>query len=114
MESREVYRDPELNLNRIARKLGMPARRVSVAVNRIHGISVSQYVNEFRIRAACNQLTGSDLPVTRIMFDSGFISKSNFNREFLRVTGLNPTEYRSRHPTSSGKADARTPVFMSR
>lgn len=114
MESREVYRDPELNLNRIARKLGMPARRVSVAVNRIHGISVSQYVNEFRIRAACSQLTASDLPVTRVMFDSGFISKSNFNREFLRVTGINPTEYRARYPASSAEPDTRKPVFMSR
>lgn len=113
MEAREIYRDPELNLNRIARKLSLPARRVSMAVNRIHGISVSQYVNEFRIRSACNQLDGTDLPVTRVMFDSGFISKSNFNREFLRVTGSSPTEYRRRERAPRQPAEGATRVFVS-
>ncbi|MDM9620649.1 helix-turn-helix domain-containing protein [Rhizobium sp. S96] len=98
MRSRQLYRDPELNLGRIARKMNLPARRVSVAVNRVHGMSVSQYVNDFRIRAACELLAASDEPVTRLMFDCGFISKSNFNREFLRVTGTNPTEFRRRNP----------------
>jgi AraC-like DNA-binding protein len=98
MQSRELYRDPELNLGRIARRMNLPARRVSIAVNRVHRASVSQYVNDFRIRAACEMLATTDEPVTRLMFDCGFISKSNFNREFLRVTGTNPTEYRRRNP----------------
>ncbi|WP_132959319.1 helix-turn-helix domain-containing protein [Rhizobium sp. BK251] len=96
MQSKAIYLDPDLNLNRIARKLGLPARRVSMAVNRIHGMSVSQYVNAFRIRHACDALAATDHPVTRVMFDSGFISKSNFNREFARVTGESPTEFRRR------------------
>lgn len=99
MQSRELYRDPELNLGRIARRMNLPARRVSIAVNRVHGASVSQYVNDFRIRAACAILETTDEPVTRLMFDCGFISKSNFNREFLRVTATSPTEYRRRHHT---------------
>ncbi|WP_018899714.1 AraC family transcriptional regulator [Rhizobium sp. 2MFCol3.1] len=99
MQSRELYRDPELNLGRIARRMNLPARRVSIAVNRVHGASVSQYVNDFRIRAACRMLETTYEPVTRLMFDCGFISKSNFNREFLRVTATSPTEYRRRHRT---------------
>ncbi|MDE1991317.1 MAG: helix-turn-helix transcriptional regulator [Rhizobiaceae bacterium] len=94
MQSRQLYRDPELNLGRIARKMNLPARRVSIAVNRIKGMSVSQYVNDFRIRAACEQLLATPDPVTQVMFDSGFISKSNFNREFSRLTGTSPTEFR--------------------
>ncbi|TCU15733.1 helix-turn-helix domain-containing protein [Rhizobium sullae] len=112
MQSREIYRDPELNLNRIARKMSLPARRVSIAVNRIHGVSVSQYVNEFRIRSACDQLIKTDEPVTRVMFDSGFISKSNFNREFLRVTGTSPTEFR-RRSSMADTVDAKAPAFVS-
>ncbi|MDM9648955.1 helix-turn-helix domain-containing protein [Rhizobium sp. S163] len=99
MQSRELYRDPELNLGRIARRMNLPVRRVSIAVNRVHEASVSQYVNDFRIRAACRMLETTDEPVTRLMFDCGFISKSNFNREFLRVTATSPTEYRRRHQT---------------
>lgn len=106
MLSSQLYRDPELNLGRIARRMKLPARRVSTAVNRIHGMSVSNYVNDFRIRAACDQLLATDDPVTRVMFDSGFISKSNFNREFLRVTGSSPTEFRRRNARPEG-ADIR-------
>lgn len=102
MLSSQIYRDPDLNLGRIARRMKLPARRVSTAVNRIHGMSVSNYVNDFRIRAACDQLLASDDPVTRVMFDSGFVSKSNFNREFLRVTRSSPTEFRRRNARPQG------------
>ena len=97
MQTRQLYRDPDLNLSRIARRMNLSARRVSIAVNRVHGMSVSQYVNDFRIRAACELLAQTDEPVTRLMFDCGFISKSNFNREFLRVSGTSPTEFRRRN-----------------
>ena len=85
MVSRQLYKDTELNLGRIARKLNVPARRVSTAVNRIHAMSLSQFVNNHRIREACRLLATTDEPVTNVMFESGFMSKSNFNREFLRV-----------------------------
>lgn len=95
MQTRRLFQDTELNLGRLARKLNVPARRVSVAINKIHRMSVSQYVNDYRVREACRLLKGSDEPVTRIMFDAGFLTKSNFNREFLRVTGQNPTAWRA-------------------
>ncbi|MER9461424.1 AraC family transcriptional regulator [Mesorhizobium sp. M0387] len=100
MQSKELYRDVDLNLGRIVRRLGLSARQVSSAVNRIHGSSVSQYVNNQRIGEACRLLAASDEPITRIMFDAGFLSKSNFNREFLRVTGLSPKAWRLEHRPS--------------
>jgi AraC-like DNA-binding protein len=97
MDRKALYKDTELNLGRLARRLNCPARSVSIAVNRVHGMSVSQYVNNFRIAEACRLLAQTDEPVTRIMFDAGFLSKSNFNREFLRVTGTSPTLWRSKN-----------------
>ncbi|EHS53366.1 transcriptional regulator, AraC family [Rhizobium sp. PDO1-076] len=94
MSERRLYADTGLNLARIARRLSLPARSVSQAVNRVHGISVSHYVNNHRIADACRLLSETDLPVTRIVFDAGFMTKSNFNREFRRVTGMNPSDWR--------------------
>ncbi|MBB3658130.1 AraC-like DNA-binding protein [Rhizobium sp. BK650] len=113
MRARQLYRDPELNLTRIARRMNLPARRVSAAVNRIHGMSVSQYVNDFRIRAACEQLVGTDHPITQVMFDAGFISKSNFNREFARVNGESPTQFRKRRVLRESGGAASNVIFMS-
>lgn len=94
MAERALYKDADLNLGRIARRMAMPARRVSVAINRIHGKSVSLYVNDFRVTEARRLLAGTDEPVTRVMFEAGFQTKSNFNREFLRMTGMSPSAFR--------------------
>lgn len=96
MQARELYRDVDLNLNRLARKMGLPARQVSMAVNRVKAVSVSQYVNDYRVREACRLLADTQLAVTSIMFDAGFQTKSNFNREFLRVTGMSPKAWRAK------------------
>lgn len=91
---RQVFKDVDLNLIKLARRLGLPARTVSQAVNRVHGVSVSQYVNNYRIAEACRLLAQTDASVTGIVFEAGFMTKSNFNREFLRVTGQSPTQWR--------------------
>jgi AraC-like DNA-binding protein len=96
MTEKRLWADSDLNLARLARRLATPARAVSEAVNRVHGISVSHYVNNFRVSEACRLLAGTGLPVTRILFEAGFMTKSNFNREFLRVTGESPSDWRRR------------------
>lgn len=34
------------------------------------------------------------MTITEAMNEAGFSTKSNFNREFKRVTGLSPSEWR--------------------
>ena len=94
MAERHLYRDVDLNLDRLARRLGRPARAVSRAINRTTGLSVSQYVNNQRVAEACRLLAHTQEPVTRILFEAGFQTKSNFNREFQRVTGTTPSAWR--------------------
>jgi AraC-like DNA-binding protein len=94
MARESLYLDPDLTLNRMSRRLRVPAKRLSEAINRQTGGNVSRYINRFRIETACARLTRGDT-VTEAMLASGFNTKSNFNREFLRLTGLSPTEWRA-------------------
>ncbi len=103
MEDRHVYRDPDLNLDRLSRKLTMPSRQISTAINRTTGKNVSQYVNEYRIGEACSLLVDTTTPVTEIMFEVGFQTKSNFNREFRRVTDMSPLEWRKKQTTPNSR-----------
>lgn len=96
METQALYRDENLNLSRLARRLGLPSRQISGAINRSLGVNVSQYVNQLRIREACRLLEETEQSVTTIMLSSGFQTKSNFNREFRRVTGMSPVDWRER------------------
>lgn len=96
VQGQELFRDPDLSLIKLARRMGVPARELSAAVNRQCGKNIAQWINAFRIAAACERLAGSDAPVTGIMLECGFFTKSNFNREFRRHTGLSPSAYRQR------------------
>ena len=97
MEEDRVYRDANLNLERLARKALIPTRQISQTINRSTGLNVSQYVNGYRIAEACDLLQNTRRSVTDIMFDVGFQTKSNFNREFRRVTDMTPQAWRSKH-----------------
>lgn len=106
MREKKLYKEAELNLTKLSRRLRVPARRISEAINRVHGKSVSQYVNEFRVGEACRLLENSDMLISQIMFESGFQTKSNFNREFLRVTRQSPRQFRAeRSGGARGLAD---------
>ncbi len=92
-----LHRDEDLSLRRLARRLGLPDRQVSNAINRARGMSVSQFVNDFRIQEACELLRETDKSVLEVSLTAGFATKSNFNKEFSRITGRTPTQWRREH-----------------
>ncbi|WP_299926554.1 AraC family transcriptional regulator [uncultured Pelagimonas sp.] len=88
----------DLSVRRLSRRLGVSDRQVSQAVNRIKGMSVSQFVNEHRVKEACRLLRETDDTILHVSLASGFATKSNFNREFSRVTGQTPSQWRAATP----------------
>lgn len=89
-----LFLNPDLTLNTLARKTGIPARQISKAVNLTCGCNVSQWINGFRIDYAQQLLRTTALPVTEVMLEAGFATKSNFHREFMRISAMSPTDYR--------------------
>jgi len=94
MKEKEVFKDPDLTLNRLSRKLLIPQKQLSSAINRVYQRNISQVINEYRIEFAKVRLVQTDESITQVYMNAGFHSKSNFNREFSRITGLTPSEYR--------------------
>jgi AraC-like DNA-binding protein len=92
MLSAKPFLDPDLTLSRLSRKLLVPVKQLSSAINRVKNENVSRYVNRARIEEACEKLKGGS-GVTAVIFESGFNTKSNFNREFLRVKGMSPRDW---------------------
>jgi len=94
--ARELFKkDGGVTLEQAGRMMVIPARQISQAINRIYGSSFSQYLNDCRVKAAQIMLSDNkEMPITTVMMEAGFSTKSNFNKEFLRVTGLSPSEYR--------------------
>ena len=90
----DLFLNTQLTLNLLARKAGIPSRHISRAINATYHCNVSQWINGFRIAHAQQLLRSSSLPVTEVMLASGFTTKSNFNREFLRISGQTPSAFR--------------------
>lgn len=94
LQASKIYCDPELTLGRLARRLHVSAHQLSNAVNRVEGQNISQFVNGFRIRHAVEELKQDESTIMSAMERSGFLTKSNFYREFKRIHGLSPAEFR--------------------
>ncbi|KZK90440.1 HTH-type transcriptional activator RhaR [Pseudovibrio sp. Ad46] len=99
MQNEHLYRDENLSLDRLARKLRVPARQISTAVNTVREVNLPQYTNGFRVTEACHLLETTDTPITTIIYEVGFTTKSNFNREFQRITGKSPSAWRKESRT---------------
>ncbi|WP_420004831.1 helix-turn-helix domain-containing protein [Arenibacterium sp. LLYu02] len=100
-----LHLDPNLTLARLARRLHLPEKRLSTAVNRVTGANVSRYINSWRIRHACS-LIARGTGITEAMLESGFNTKSNFNREFLRETGVAPSKWKDAAPVPAEETAA--------
>ncbi|MEO0496229.1 MAG: AraC family transcriptional regulator [Pseudomonadota bacterium] len=92
MEEQRPYLDPDLTLARLSRKMGVPSKSLSATINSATGENVSRFINKARITTAQEALLKGE-NVTNAMLSSGFNTKSNFNREFLRVVGTSPSDW---------------------
>ncbi|CAN7459753.1 AraC family transcriptional regulator [Variovorax sp. LjRoot290] len=78
----------------IAAELGMSESRFSRFFKRSTGNSFTDFVNRVRINSACHLLMQTDHYVTDICYQVGFNNVANFNRRFLEIKGMTPTEFR--------------------
>lgn len=58
------------------------------------GVGAVEYVIRKRIQYACEMLIKSNSTIAEIAFESGFRNISNFNRQFGKIVGCTPMEYR--------------------
>lgn len=94
----QLYLDTGLTIERLAKRLHVPMRNLSAAINQSKGMNISQYVNGFRLDHAASLLRTSQISVTDIATQSGFLTRSNFYREFQRRYGKSPAAYRQAPP----------------
>jgi AraC-like DNA-binding protein len=90
-----LYTYSNLTLARVARRLSVPVRNVSNAINNTTSENFSRYIKGFRIRHTQEALHETELSITEIMFETGFVSKSSFNTEVRRLTGKTPSQFRA-------------------
>jgi AraC-like DNA-binding protein len=80
----------------LARRAGLPAPRFARLMKRFFGLTPGQFITKTRIAAASRQLHESTNTVADIALACGFYDHSAFTRAFRAITGVTPTEFRTR------------------
>jgi AraC-like DNA-binding protein len=77
-----------------AAELGMSESRFSRFFRRATGNTFTDFVNRIRVNRACQLLMDTDKLVTSICWEVGFQNVANFNRRFLELKGMTPSDFR--------------------
>jgi AraC-like DNA-binding protein len=78
----------------VANLVGMSETAFSRFFKKQTGNSFTDHLTTLRLYSAKRLLRESDMSVTDVCFSAGFSNISNFNRTFLKQTGLRPLAYR--------------------
>lgn len=93
-----LYEDAELTLTTLAVKLKIHPHDLSRIINTGLEKNFSDFINEFRVRAIAGKMQDpayDRLTLLGIAYESGFNSKTTFNRVFKEMTGKTPVEYKN-------------------
>lgn len=92
----KLYQNPTLTLAELSAHTGLPPRLISFTVNAGFGRSFNDLVNGYRVAEVQRRLAAPDarrFTLLGIAFESGFNSKTTFNRIFKQMTGVAPRDF---------------------
>ncbi len=92
-----------MEVERLADKVGMSPRNFARAFTREIGETPAKYVQRARVEAARRDLEDSRHDMERIASRCGFMSAEVMRRNFVRILGVSPGDYRSRFQSTLQK-----------
>lgn len=85
----------ECSLIKLSAETGYSYSYLSRCFKKSTGISFNAYVNQCRISNSCYLLYNTNYSVLQCALDSGYKSLRSFNRNFVEIVGVTPSEYRA-------------------
>ncbi len=97
MEKSKLYTDCDLKIGDIAMQLDIPRQLLSEIINSKLGINFSEFINGYRLLEFKSKVLDpneNNKTLLGIGYESGFNSKTSFQRVFKASTGMTPKEYK--------------------
>ncbi|MEZ4970913.1 MAG: helix-turn-helix domain-containing protein [Flavobacteriaceae bacterium] len=99
LEKEKPYLDEDLTLGKLASLLQVSDKKLSTFLNQNLHINFYDLINQKRVQTVKEKIADKSFgnyTLLGIAFDSGFKSKTSFNRIFKKETGLSPSEYKAK------------------
>ena len=97
MEQQKPYLNPEFKLMDLRAVLPMNRTYLSQFINDTYGCPFYQWINGLRIEEAKRLMTEQpEMTIEEVSKQCGFSYRRNFSRTFVEITGMTPSEWRSR------------------
>lgn len=85
----------KLSLHRIAASCGLNREKLTRGFRKMFACSVAEALAERRLSEASRMLATTDLPISSIGYENGYLNNASFARAFGRRFGLSPSDYRA-------------------
>lgn len=96
MTNEKLYKNPDLTLAELSQNLKVHPNVLSQVINSVEGKNFYDYINSQRVEEFKKRILlpeNEKYTLLSVAFECGFNSKTAFNRNFKKVTGLSPSEY---------------------
>lgn len=99
LETNLYYLDASLTLGTLAEALNITPHELSRIINLGTGQNFSDLINDYRVKEVIRKMQDSrynHITLLGLAYDSGFNSKTTFNRTFKQIVGESPLTYKNK------------------
>ena len=98
LHEKEIFKDPDLTVQKLAKRLGTNVKDLSQTINGHYGIPFRTLINEKRIELAKHMLIDekyANYSMAGIAESVGYASKTSFYKHFKEISGVTPSNFQS-------------------
>ncbi len=91
------YLNADISLPELSERMNIPSHHLSRVINEKLNLNFFDFINQYRVEEVKSRIHDPQyehLSLLGIAFDSGFNTKSAFNRVFKKMTGMTPSEFK--------------------
>lgn len=91
------YTEPDLTVANLAQAMAVDERTLQRKTRALFGHTPAHFINEYRIRKACEALTDPTVEIQEVAYQTGYSNPRYFSRVFTKHRGQSPSQWRKNH-----------------
>ena len=86
--------NPDLSVELLSSEIGLSRSQLTRKLNSLAGLAPGQFIQNYKLKKAAHLLKTTHLNVSEVAYQTGFSDPKYFSRNFKKLFGVTPIEYR--------------------